>query len=151
MAQPDSRPDARPARERGLIRHRTAPEAAPMVVGRATERPPARRTAVGIAMLVAGIAAVGVGLIGLGARILPTARAVRDTTLDPVATYFLGTEGSTAALVLAIVLIALVPAGIVLGWLGYRRLTDDGPALAALHQSSSPNAVMSQGGEGGAY
>ncbi|WP_413317957.1 hypothetical protein AA0Z99_12785 [Agrococcus sp. 1P02AA] len=140
--------DDRPVSEREPLQQRTAPEAARMVVERASERPSARRSVVGIAMLVAGIAAVAAGLIGLGSRVLPTARAVRDTTLDPVATFFMGTAGSTGELVLAIVLIALVPVGIVLGWLGYRHLVDDGPSLAAVHQSNSPNAVMSQGGEG---
>lgn len=140
--------DDRPASERAPLHQRTAPEAAPMVVGRASERQSARRSIVGIAMLVAGIAAVAAGLIGLGSRVLPTARALRDTTLDPVATFFMGTAGSTGELVLVIALIALVPVGIVLWWLGYRRLVDDGPSLAAVHQSNSPNAVMSQGGDG---
>ncbi|WP_072314568.1 hypothetical protein [Agrococcus sp. Marseille-P2731] len=143
--------DDRPASEREPLHQRTAPEAAPMVVGRASERPSRRRSTLGIAMLVAGIAAVAVGLIGLGSRMLPTARAVRDTTLDPMATFFMGTAGSTGELVLVIVLIALVPVGIVLGWLGYRRLVDDGPSLAAMHQSNSPNAIINLGGPGGSY
>ncbi len=144
-------PDARPASERDLIRHRTAPEAAPMVVGRASERPSARRTAAGIAMLVVGLAAVAVALVALGGRVLPTARAVRDSDLDPVATYFAGTTGSGSELALVIGLIVLLPVGVVLGWLGYRRLTDDGPSLPALHQSNAPSAGHMTLGGGSGY
>ena len=102
--------DDRRSRERGLIMHRTAPEAAPMVVGHAPAPASRRSTAVGIAMLVIGVAAVIGALIAL---------------------------------------MALVPIGIVVGWLGYRRLTDDGPSLAAMHQSNSPNAVINDLSSGG--
>ena len=151
MARTDQtkQPERRPAEERGPIIHRTAPEAAPMVAGRATGWGSGRRTAVGVAMLVVGVVATFGALIGLGSRIMPTAEAVRDTDLDPVAVYFMGTAGSMGEPVLVIALIALVPIGIVLGWLGYRRLTDDGPSLAGVHQSNSPNAVINRIESGG--
>ena len=141
--------DERRSRERGLIMHRTAPEAAPMVVGHAPAPASRRSTAVGIAMLVIGVAAVIGALIALGARIFPAFRAVRDTALDPAAVFFMGTSGSVGELVLVIALMALVPIGIVVGWLGYRRLTDDGPSLAAMHLSNSPNAVINDLSSGG--
>lgn len=145
----DRHTDDRRSRERGLIMHRTAPEAAPMVVGHAPAPASRRSTAVGITMLVVGVAAVIGALIALGARIFPAFRAVRDTALDPAAVFFMGTSGSVGELVLVIALMALVPIGIVVGWLGYRRLTDDGPSLAAMHQSNSPNAVINDLSSGG--
>ncbi|MCH1881849.1 hypothetical protein [Agrococcus sp. ARC_14] len=136
------------SREREPIMHRTAPEVAPMVVGRAVAHDASRgRIVAGIAMLVVGIAAVAAGVIGLGTRVGPTAVAVRDTDLDPVAVYFMGTAGSVGELVLVIALIALIPIGIVLGAIGYRRITDDGPSLPGVHVSSSPAATMNIGGE----
>ena len=101
--------DDRRSRERGPIMHRTAPEAAPMVVGHAPAPASRRSTAVGIAMLVIGVAAVIGALIALGARIFPAFRAVRDTALDPAAVFFMGTSGSVGELVLVIALMALVP------------------------------------------
>ena len=32
--------------------------------------------------------------------------------------------------------------GVVLAWLGYRRVTDAGPSMGAMHASSSPNGVI---------
>jgi hypothetical protein len=136
--------------ERGPIRHRTAPEAAPMVAGRATGWGDSRRrTLVGVAMLVVGgVLALG-SLVALGTRISPAFAAARETGADPASVYFLGASGSGLELALVIALIVLVPVGIVLGWLGYRRLTDDGPSLAGVHVSNSPNAVIGRLDSGG--
>ena len=134
---------------------RTAPEAAALAVertvdsaGRQAPRPPRRRTAVAAGMLVAGIVLAVGAMIALGTRIGPTAEAARGTDLDAVTLFFFGTSGSVAELVLVVVLLLLIPVGIVLGVLGYRRLTDDGPALAAVHVSNSPNGVVGNGREG---
>lgn len=146
--QPKSRPHTT-RREREPIMHRTAPEAAPMIVGRASAQSGSRGRVVGaLAMLVIGLVATVGALIALGSRVMPTATAVRDTELDPVATYFMGTSSSVAELVLVIGLMVLVPVGIVLAVLGYRRLTDDGPSLAAIHVSNSPNSIINQSGSG---
>ncbi|WP_347755586.1 hypothetical protein [Agrococcus sp. ProA11] len=137
----------RSGRQHTPIRHRTAPEAAPMVAGRATGWGTKRRTSVGIAMLVVGLGLTAAALIALGARVFPAFDAARDSGVDPAAYYFMGTSGSVLELVLVIGLIALLPVGIVLGWLGYRQLVDDGPSLAGVHQSNSPNAIINLGAE----
>ena len=141
---------ARKPSETGILR--TAPEAAALPVERSLDssrRPEAtaadrRRRLVGIVMLAAGLVLAIGAMIALGTRVGPTAEAVRGTELDAVATFFLGTDGSALQLVLVIVLLVLIPVGIVLGVLGYRRVTDDGPALAAVHISSSPNGVINR-------
>lgn len=133
--------------DRALVTHRTAPEAAPMVAGRATGWGTTHGTTVGVAMLIIGlIAAIG-AIIAIGMRVFPAFDAVRDTGADPAAYFFGGADGSALELALVIGLIVLVPVGIVLSWLGYRRVTDDGPSLAGVHVSNSPNAIMNRGGD----
>lgn len=134
---------------------RTAPEAPALPVqrnvdnsGRQAPRPPRRRTAIAAGMLVAGIVLAVGAMIALGTRIGPTAEAARGTELDAATLFFFGTSGSVAELALVVVLLLLLPVGIVLGVVGYRRLTDDGPALAAVHVSNTPNGVIGQGREG---
>lgn len=139
----------RNAREREPIMHRTALEAAPMVAGRATGWGSRRNTAVGIGMLVLGVVAALGALIALGGRVFPAFAAARESGGDAATYFFMGTAGSVAELVLVIALIVLVPVALVVGWLGYRRVTDDGPSLAGVHQSNSPNAVLNNLGSGG--
>lgn len=136
------------SRAREPIMHRTAPEVTPMVAGRATGWGTGRGTAIGVAMFVVGLAVALGALIALGARVFPAFDAARDSGADPATVFFMGASGSVAELVLVIGLIVLVPVGIVLGWLGYGRITDDGPSLAALHQSNSPNAIINDLGSG---
>ena len=132
---------------------RTASDAAALVVERtvdgsgrqALEAPGARRrTIAGVAMLVVGFAVTVAALVMLGTRVGTTAEAVRGTELDPVGVYLLGTEGSGAELAFVVVLLVLVPIGIVLGWLGYRRVSDRGLASPSVHQSSLPSAVIAR-------
>ncbi|GEK81549.1 hypothetical protein [Agrococcus baldri] len=132
------------ARQREPIMHRTAPEAAPMVAGRATGWGTRRQAIVGVTMLAVGIALALGAVIALGGRVFPTFATARETGADAASVFFMGAQGSTLELVLVIGLIVLLPVGIVVGWLGYRRITDDGPSLAGVHQSNSPNAVMNQ-------
>ncbi|SFS09026.1 hypothetical protein SAMN04487783_1199 [Agrococcus baldri] len=139
------------ARERGPIMHRTAPEAAPMVAGRATGWGSRRNAAVGIGMLVLGLIAALAALIALGTRIFPAFVAARETGGDAATYFFMGTAGSVGELVLVIALIVLVPVAVVVAWLGYRRVTDDGPSLAGVHQANSPNAVLNNIGAGSGY
>lgn len=134
---------------------RTAPEAASLPVqrtvdgsGRKAAPQPRRRIAVGAGMLVAGLVMTIGAMIALGSRIGPTAVAVRGTELDAVSVFFSGTSGSGAELALVVVLLLMIPVGIVLGVLGYRRITDDGPSMAAVHTSNSPNAVINNVREG---
>lgn len=136
-------------RQREPIMHRTAPEAAPMVVGRATGWGSGRHTAVGIGMLVFGIIATLGALIALGTRIFPAFVAARETGGDAASYFFMGTSGSIGELVLVIALIVLVPVAVAVGWVGYRRVTDDGPSLAGMHQANSPNAVINSFGSDG--
>lgn len=136
------------ARERGPIMHRTAPEAAPMVAGRATGWGSRRNTAVGIGMLVLGVVAALGALIALGGRVFPAFAAARESGGDAASYFFMGASGSVGELVLVIALIVLVPVAIVVGWLGYRRVTDDGPSLAGMHQSNSPAAIYNDLGAG---
>ncbi|SDS00808.1 hypothetical protein [Agrococcus carbonis] len=89
------------------------------------------------------------GVAGFGARVFPAFRSARDTGDDPWSLLFLGASGSGLELAMVVALIALVPVGLVLGWLGYRRLTDDGPSLAGVHVSNSPNAVIGRLDSGG--
>lgn len=102
-----------------------------------------------LAMLVAGCALVAAGLVGAGARLNAAIATAREGSLDPVATFFLGADGpSIGDLLLTVGLLVLIPIGIVLAWLGYRRVTDDGPAMAGVHMSSSPNGIIGRGREG---
>lgn len=128
---------------------RTAPEAAALPVqrtvdssGRKAAPQPRRRVAVGAGMLVVGLVMAIGAMIALGSRIGPTAEAVRGTELDAVAVFFSGTSGSGAELALVVGLLLMIPVGVVLGVIGYRRITDDGPAMAAVHVSNSPNGVI---------
>ncbi|QCR19159.1 hypothetical protein [Agrococcus sp. SGAir0287] len=106
-----------------------------------------RRIAVGLAMLVGGLVAAMAALGVLGARVGATAEAVRGTSQDATAAYFLGTAGSGAELALVIGLMALAPVGIVLAAIGCRRVTDDGPSLPAVHIASSPNGIIGRHAE----
>jgi len=145
---PRTAPSEGAAAEHDLVMHRSSPEAAPMITGRASGWSARGRTATGVAMLAVGLAMALGSLLALGSRVFPAFRAARDTGADPAATFFWGTDGSALDLALVIGLIVLVPLGVVLGWLGYRRLTDDGPSLAGVHVSNAPNSVISQLGAG---
>lgn len=131
---------------------RTAPEAAALAVERSIDssrtpvpsREARRARTVGVVMLAIGIVLAIGAMIALGSRIGPTAEAVRGTELDAVSTFFLGTSGSMAELALAVVLLLLIPVGIVLAVIGYRRVTDEGPSLPAMHVSNSPNGVINR-------
>lgn len=141
---------ARKPTETGIIR--TSPEAAALPTERAVDSsgqpqpsPEARRRrTVGVVLLAVGIVLAIGAMIALGGRVGPTAEAVRGTDLDAVSTFFLGASGSMAELALVVVLLLLIPVGIVLAVLGYRRVTDGGPSLAAVHVSNSPNAVINR-------
>ncbi len=131
---------------------RTAPEAPALAVERAVDTsgrqfaPSAdagRGRAAALARLIAGCALVAAGLIGAGARLNAAIATAREGSLDPVATFFLGAGGdSLPDLLLTSALLALIPIGVVLAWLGYRRVTDAGPSMGAMHASSSPNGVI---------
>ncbi len=134
---------------------RTAPEAAALPVqrtvdssGRSAAPQPRRRIAVGAGMLVVGLALTIGAMIALGSRVGPTAEAVRGTELDAVSVFFSGTSGSGAELALVVVLLLMIPIGVVLGIVGYRRITDHGPALPAVHVSNSPNAIIGRVNQG---
>lgn len=140
---------------------RTAPEAASLAVERSVDTsgrqyaPSAdarRGRAAALAKLVVGCALVAAGIIGAGARLNAAIATAREASLDPVATFFLGADGASIPhLLLTVALLALIPIGIVLAWLGYRRVTDAGPSLGAIHVSNSPNGVINRvdGGGGG--
>ena len=133
---------------------RTAPEAPALAVQRTIDgsgrraAPSAamrRSRATALMMLIAGCALVAAGLFAVGVRVNEAIAIARERTLDLVATLFLGADGaSVGQLVLTIGLFALIALGIVLAWLGYRRVTDDGPSLAAAHVSNSPNGVINR-------
>jgi len=134
---------------------RTAPEAASLPVqrtvdssGRKAAPEPRRRIAVNAGMLVVGLVMAIGAMIALGSRIEPTADAVRGTEFDAATVFFSGTSGSGAELALVVVLLLMIPVGIVLGVVGYRRITDDGPSLGAVHVSNSPNAFINNVREG---
>lgn len=140
---------------------RTAPEAPALVVrrtidGSGRQAAPVTRgsRAAAIAMLVAGCALVGAGLVGAGARLNAAIAIAREASLDPVTTFFLGADrASVGDLLLTVGVLALIPIGIVLAWLGYRRVTDDGPSMASVHASNSPNGVINRidGAGGGGF
>lgn len=126
---------------RAPIMHRTAPEAAALVTGRATGWGQRRHTLIGIAMLAVGLLVALGSLIWLGIRGNGAFLAVRETGLDPAAVFFFGTAGSVGELALVVTLMVLVPVAAFVAWRGYRRITDDGPSLPGVHQSNSPMAV----------
>ncbi|MGM1030705.1 MAG: hypothetical protein ACQEWM_12675 [Actinomycetota bacterium] len=140
---------------------RTSPEAPSLAVQRgvdtsgrqAAPSADARRDrASALGMLIAGCALVAAGILGAGTRLNTAIATAREGSLDPVATFFLGADGASVPdLLLAIALLALIPIGIVLAWLGYRRVTDAGPSVGAMHVSNSPNGVINriQGTGGG--
>lgn len=138
---------------------RTSPEAPALAVqrtidssGRRAPSPSARHRAAAIGMLIAGCALVAAGLLGAGARLNAAIAAAREGSLDPMATFFLGADGaSVPELLLTIALLALIPLGLVVAWLGYRRVTDDGPSLPGVHVSNTPNGVIGQGRGGVGY
>ena len=143
---------ARKPTETGI--QRTSPEAPALAVERAVDtsgrqaEPSAdarRGRAVAIAMLIAGCALVAAGMVGAGARLNSAITTAREGSLDPVTTFFLGADGASVPdLLLTIGLLALIPIGIVLAVLGYRRVTDQGPSLGAMHVSNSPNGVINR-------
>lgn len=141
---------------------RTAPEAAALAVERAVDtsgRQHAPSAAVrrgrttALATLIVGCALVAAGVIGAGARLNQAIATAREGSLDPVTTFFLGASGASIPdLLVTIALLVLIPIGIVLAWLGYRRVTDAGPSLGAMHVSSSPNGVINRvDGSGGGF
>ena len=147
---------ARKPTEIGIAR--TAPEAAALPVERtvdssgrqAAPQPAARRTrAAALTMLIAGGLLVAIALVAVGNRVNASVTVARELGSDPVAAFFLGAgEPSVGHALVTIGLLALIPVGIVLGAIGYRRITDDGPAMASMHVSSSPNGVISSAREG---